>query len=144
MAKILLIDDRSVSLDQARAILRGDHWDLIEANDPLAGLHRAVEDAPACIVVALALPGMDGLEVCRRLVECESTRDIPVIVRGEVTAAQLGPLARRAGAFAYVDFARTPAALRGAVSRALADSGRIGFSRFPESEASAGARRGCA
>lgn len=121
MARILLIDDGRVFLDRARALLQRDGHDLIEASDALAGLHRAAEDAPDCVVVDLDLLGLDGLELCRQLARCESPRRLPVVVWGAESAAKAGPLAREAGAFAYVDRERTPSALRGSVRRALAE-----------------------
>ena len=116
MTRILLIDDQRISLDQARALLRGDGYDLIEATDALSGLHRAVEDAPDCIVVDLALPGLDGLELCRRIAASEEARGVPVVVWGVAEAKPVGRLAREAGAFAYVDRGRTPGALPGTVA----------------------------
>ena len=121
MDRILLIDDQRVFLDRARALLWDEGQDLIEATDALAGLHRAVEDTPACIVVDLDLAGLDGLELCRQLGREEGTCRIPVVVWGALSADQAAPLARAAGAFAYVDRQRTPAALRGVVRRALAE-----------------------
>lgn len=127
MTRILLIDDHRVSLDQACALLRGDGYDLIEATDVLAGLHRAVEDAPDCIVVDLDLGGLDGLELCRSLVADESARGIPVVVWGAAETESVGWLAGEAGAFGYVDRTRTPGALRGMVRRAVdGGAGRAG------------------
>ena len=131
MARILLIDDQRVFLDCAHALLRAEGHDLIEATDALAGLHRAVEDAPACIVVDLDLTGLDGLEICRQLARGDTTRSLPVVVWGAASADQAAPLAREAGAFAYVDRNRTPAALRGSVRRALVE-GRFDAARGAE------------
>jgi CheY-like chemotaxis protein len=122
MARILLIDDQRIFLDRARTLLRSDAHDLIEANDALAGLHRAVEEMPDCVVVDLALTGLDGLEICRRLARDAATRDVPVVVWGALAADRAAPLAREAGAFAYVDRERSAAALRGTVRRALDES----------------------
>lgn len=124
MARILLIDDQRVFLDRARTLLRAEGHDLVEATDALAGLHCAVEDAPACIVVDLDLTGLDGLEICRQLARADTTRQIAVVVWGATSADQAGPLVREAGAFAYVDRKRTPAALRGVVRRALSQGNR--------------------
>ena len=121
MARILLIDDRRVFIERARAILQQDGHDLIDATDALAGLHRAVEDAPDCVVVDLDLIGLDGLEICRQLARFESTRLLPVVVWGASSADRAAPLACEAGAFAYVDRERTPSALCGSVRRALAE-----------------------
>lgn len=119
MSRILLIDDRRVELDRARRLLEVEGHDLIEATDVLAGLHRATEDDPDCIVVELGLHGLDGLAVCRQLRDAAATRSIPVIVWGVAEVASMTRAAAAAGAFAYVDRARTPGALRGMVRRAL-------------------------
>lgn len=119
MARILLIDDRRAVLDRARRLLEDEGHELIEATDALAGLHRAVEDDPDCIVVELGLHGIDGLELSRQLRSATVTRQIPVIVWGVADAGSMGRSAAAAGAFAYVDRARTPRALRGTVRRAL-------------------------
>lgn len=124
MARILLIDDHRPTLDQAHALLRADGHDLIEASDALAGLHRVVEDAPDCVVVDLDLAGLDGLELCRRLVGSDAASGIPVVVWGMADGLRVAGLARAAGAIAYVDRGRTPGALRGVVRRALLESER--------------------
>jgi DNA-binding response OmpR family regulator len=45
-----------------------DHGHTVDfAGDGVTGLHLAVVNNFDCIVLDLALPGMDGLEVCRKL-----------------------------------------------------------------------------
>jgi len=122
MMRILLVSDYRVFLDQGRAGLRRDGYDLIEATDALAGLHRAVEDGPRCAVVDLDLAGIDGLAFARQIARDEATRGLPVVVWGDAPGDRLGGLARAAGAFAYVDRARTPGALAGVVRRALTET----------------------
>lgn len=131
MAKILLIDDRGIFLDQARSLLAADAHDLIEARDGLAGLHRAVEDLPDLIVVALTLAGLDGLEICRRLVACDALAGRPIVVWGELSGGPGREQALAAGAVAYVDRTRAPASLRGAVRHALRDRAWNGPAPWP-------------
>lgn len=90
-------------------------------------------DAPDCIVVDLDLAGLDGLEICRQLAREESTRGLPVVVWGAATTAQAGPLARRAGAFAYVDRSEPG---RAAGQRAVRAPGPA-----PDQDAEGGVRR---
>ncbi|MFO0689738.1 MAG: response regulator [Myxococcota bacterium] len=138
-----MIDDQRISLDQAYALLRGDGYDVIEATDALSGLHRAVEDAPDCVVVDLALTGLDGLELCRRISASVEARGVPVVIWGTAEAKPVGGLAQEAGAFAYVDRGRTPGALRGTVRRALLErAGRAGTVANAGGLAKSGARRG--
>jgi len=44
------------------------------------GLEQARADLPDLILLDLMLPGMDGLEVCRRLRQEPATREVPVIM----------------------------------------------------------------
>ncbi len=44
------------------------------------GVQRAKRDAPDLIVLDLMLPGIDGVEVCRRLKQDPITRAIPVVM----------------------------------------------------------------
>ncbi len=124
MARILSIGDQRVFLDLARTLLGRDGHDLIEATDGLAGLHRAAEDAPDCIVLELELAGFDALELCQLLGRDATTCRIPVVVWGTLGAGHAAPRAKRFGAFAYVDRACTPGALVGSVRAALAEGAR--------------------
>lgn len=124
MARILLIGDQRVSLDLARTLLGREDHDLIEATDVLAGLHRAAEDSPDCIVLELDLEGFDGLELCRLLGRDATTCRIPVVVWGTLEAGHAALRAKRSGVFAYIDRTCTPGALAGSVRRALADAAR--------------------
>lgn len=49
------------------------------AGDGITGLHLAVVNEFDAIVLDLALPGMDGLEVCRKLRE-DASKDTPVLM----------------------------------------------------------------
>ncbi|MEZ4334922.1 MAG: response regulator [Myxococcota bacterium] len=138
MARILLIDDRRTLLDRARMLLESEGHELIEATDALAGLHRAVEDAPDCILVELGLHGLDGLAISRQIRDAKVTGHIPVIVWGTAEAASMRRSVAAAGAFAYVDRARTPSALRGTVRRALSARSEL----TPASHSSRGPIRG--
>ena len=57
-----------------------DHGHTVDfAGDGITGLHLAVVNDFDAIVLDLALPGMDGLEVCRKLRQ-EAGRDTPVLM----------------------------------------------------------------
>jgi DNA-binding response OmpR family regulator len=57
-----------------------DHGHTVDfAGDGVTGLHLAVVNDFDCIVLDLALPGMDGLEVCRKL-RSEAGKDTPVLM----------------------------------------------------------------
>lgn len=57
-----------------------DHGHTVDfAGDGVTGLHLAVVNDFDAIVLDLALPGMDGLEVCRKLRE-DARKDTPVLM----------------------------------------------------------------
>jgi DNA-binding response OmpR family regulator len=57
-----------------------DHGHTVDfAGDGVTGLHLAVVNEFDAIVLDLALPGMDGLEVCRKL-RSEAVKDTPVLM----------------------------------------------------------------
>lgn len=57
-----------------------DHGHTVDfAGDGITGLHLAVVNDFDAIVLDLALPGMDGLEVCRKLRQ-DAGRDTPVLM----------------------------------------------------------------
>lgn len=67
MARVLLAeDDASISEPLARA-LRREGYDVDVREDGEGALDRAVGGDVDLLVLDLGLPGMDGLEVCRRL-----------------------------------------------------------------------------
>ena len=57
-----------------------DHGHTVDfAGDGITGLHLAVVNEFDAIVLDLALPGMDGLDVCRKL-RTEAGKDTPVLM----------------------------------------------------------------
>lgn len=77
--RVLVIDD---NVDVAAFIgsQLSDKYAIIYAHDGHDGLHKAEEMVPDVIVTDLMMPGIDGLEVCRRIRANEVTSHIPIIV----------------------------------------------------------------
>ncbi|WP_425489816.1 response regulator transcription factor [Nocardioides ungokensis] len=77
MARVLVVDDDHTVREVVVSYLRAHGHDVLEVGDGEAAL-VAMRDAPADLVVLdLMLPGIDGLEVCRRL---RDGGDVPVIM----------------------------------------------------------------
>jgi two-component system alkaline phosphatase synthesis response regulator PhoP len=75
--RVLVIDDDAKTVELVKLYLRRDGYRVLEAYDGNEGLRLARESHPDLIVLDLMLPGMDGLEVCRKLREAS---DVPVIM----------------------------------------------------------------
>ena len=80
MAKILLIDDSRLIAPVAKTILTKRGHEVILAQDGLAGLEAAKSERPDMILLDLTMPVMDGYQVCEKLKQEDSTKEIPVIM----------------------------------------------------------------
>jgi two-component system phosphate regulon response regulator PhoB len=82
MAKgtILIIDDEKDVIELVRYNLEREGFDVVGALDGEPGLAIAQQHKPDLVLLDLMLPGMDGLEVCRRLRSHDRTAAIPVIM----------------------------------------------------------------
>lgn len=76
---LLLIEDHKDIAEMVIAYLEGRGFDVDYAGDGITGLHLAVSNTYDAIILDLMLPGMDGLEVCRKL-RTDVKRDTPVIM----------------------------------------------------------------
>jgi two-component system cell cycle response regulator DivK len=78
-ARILLVEDHPGSRELAEIILERAGYEVIVAADGEAGLAAANTARPDLIVMDVNLPGLDGLEVTRRLKAQPSTWEIPIL-----------------------------------------------------------------
>jgi PAS domain S-box-containing protein len=76
---ILLVDDTVANLELLTYVLGEAGYRTRPASNGRLALRSAQARQPALILLDILMPDMDGFEVCRRLKENESTRDIPVI-----------------------------------------------------------------
>lgn len=78
--KILVADDEQEIRNLLDHFLKGQGYEVILASDGNEALKLASEKNPQVIILDIKMPGLDGLEVCKRLREKEQTKLIPVIV----------------------------------------------------------------
>ena len=76
-AKILVVDDEPAMVGALGALLGQAGHRIIAAYDGDEALRRFRDDEPDLVLLDLAMPGMDGATVCRRIREMSDT---PVIV----------------------------------------------------------------
>jgi DNA-binding response OmpR family regulator len=79
MAKVLVIDDEAPIRLLCRVNLEAEDMEVLEAEDGPEGLERARAERPDVILLDVMMPGMDGWEVLQRLLEDETTREIPIV-----------------------------------------------------------------
>jgi two-component system, sensor histidine kinase and response regulator len=108
--RILVIDDE-VSTHEMLQELFQDRYEVLLAGDGATGLELAALNSPDLILLDVLMPGMDGFEVCRRLKQEHSTKDIPAIFltgAGDIDAETKG---LRLGAIDFVNKPINSAAL---------------------------------
>ena len=75
----LVVDDNPDMTDMLRFELESD-FDVLTASDGNEALRILQETLPAIIVTDLMMPGMDGIELCRKLKSNPATVSIPLII----------------------------------------------------------------
>ncbi|MFP4445433.1 MAG: response regulator [Desulfosudaceae bacterium] len=94
---ILVVDDEEDILELVRVSLEREGYRVLCAGSGEEALRRARSEMPDMMVLDIMMPGMDGLEVARRIKNTPETRAMAIIVlsaRGEesdiITGLELG------------------------------------------------------
>ena len=114
--------DENIPLDYVRdepRVLREnlefEGFRVIGAASGKESLAKARQERPHAVLLDLMLPGLDGLEVCRRLKSEELTRELPVIVLTARKDPALVTECFKDGAYRYLSKPFTGEQLRGVV-----------------------------
>jgi two-component system, cell cycle response regulator DivK len=99
---ILIVDDNPANLKLARLLLRGEGFDARTAPDAEQALKILATFTPRMILMDIQLPGMDGLELTRRLKSDPATRDIIIIALTAYAMKGDEERARAAGCDGYI------------------------------------------
>ncbi len=100
--KILLIDDNIANLKVAVEHLEAYSFMILTALDGASGLQRAELTQPHLILLDVQMPGIDGIETCRRLKANPQTAAIPVILMTVLSETADKVRGLEAGAVDYI------------------------------------------
>ena len=126
VARVLVVDDDVTVREVVVSYLRAGGHEVVEAADGAEAL-RTMRSEPADLVVLdLMMPGIDGLEVCRRL---RATGDVPIIMLTALGAEVDRVVGLESGADDYVTKPFSPREL---VLRVDALLRRVGDQSKPE------------
>lgn len=93
MATILVVDDEEPIIELLRFNLEKEGYLVCIAKDGQEALDLVEKERPDLVVLDLMLPGMDGLEVCRRIRLIPQYEQIPIVMltaKAEVIDKVLG------------------------------------------------------
>jgi DNA-binding response OmpR family regulator len=92
-ARILLVEDEVAIRDVVAYALRAEGHEVVEQGDGDLALPLALREAFDVVVLDVMLPGLSGVEICRRIRASEERRDVPVVLltaRGGETDRVIG------------------------------------------------------
>lgn len=76
---VLIVDDTPTNLELLVSYFELEGIDIQIAESGLVALEQLQETHPSLILLDIMMPGIDGLETCRRIKENSKTADIPII-----------------------------------------------------------------
>ena len=84
--RILVIDDEAAIRDSLRMILEYEHYDFTGAANGPEGLAAIQRDRPDLVLLDIKMPGMDGMDVLRKIRALDDTLPV-VMISGHGTMA---------------------------------------------------------
>jgi CheY-like chemotaxis protein len=120
---ILIVDDNPYNLKLARLLLSGEGYEARTAVDAEHAISLMTEFRPRLILMDIQLPGMDGLELTRRLKAEPETRDIIVVALTAYAMKGDEEKARAAGCDGYIAKPIDVKTLPAAVAQYLSNAG---------------------
>lgn len=77
--RILVVEDNALNMKLVHTLLRLEGYEVLEAATGEQALDVAERERPDLILMDIQLPGIDGLEACRRMKRNPTTAAIPIV-----------------------------------------------------------------
>jgi CheY-like chemotaxis protein len=120
--RILIVDDNPINLKLARVLLQHESYDVATAADAEEAIKLLQSSQPRLILMDLQLPGMDGLELARRLKADPATRNIVILALTAYAMKGDEEKARAAGCDGYISKPIDTRSLPAVIARCLAET----------------------
>lgn len=95
---VLIVENDPATRNFYRDALSRDGFTVDEAHNGHQALEKALTSPPSLVVLDIAVPGIDGIELCRRLRADERTAGVPVLAITAYEERHYPDRARTAGA----------------------------------------------
>lgn len=82
--KILVVDDDPSIIELCESGLAIENWEVISAINGEDAIHLVATESPDIVILDILMPGMDGFEICKRLVAEFMVPIIMLSARGDV------------------------------------------------------------
>jgi DNA-binding response OmpR family regulator len=120
MTRVLVVDDDPTVREVVVSYLKAEGYDVSDAADGDSALAKIEQERPDLIVLDVMLPGVDGLEVCRRV---RAASQVPIIMLTALGAEADRVVGLELGADDYVTKPFSPRELVLRVSSVLRRAG---------------------
>ena len=98
---LLLVDDEKINIDILLGLL-GEHYDILVALDGYTAIEILQENKIDLILLDILMPDFDGYEVCKKIKEDQSIKNIPIIFITASTDEDSIEQAYEAGGLDYI------------------------------------------
>ena len=122
MARVLIVDDNPTNLKLVAYLVKAQGYEVDTASDADTALAAIDARKPAVILMDMQLPGVDGLELTRRIKMNQATSDIAIIAVTAFAMKGDREKALEAGCDDYVTKPIDTRALPGVIARHVARS----------------------
>ena len=78
--KVLVVDDEESIRDLLNSFLKREGYEVVLASNGEEAIKLAETESPHLILMDIIMPGLDGIETCKRLKEEATTKSIPIIL----------------------------------------------------------------
>ncbi len=102
MTWVMVVEDSPTDMAQLRLFLQRGGFEVLEAETGQDALASIRQNRPACVIMDLVMPGMNGFQATRTLARDPATADIPVIVVSSKSQETDRLWAMRQGAKEYI------------------------------------------
>jgi len=102
LKRVLVVDDDQGILDSFEALL-GDRYDLVKAENGYKALRILENDPPNLIFLDIKMPGIDGIDILRRL--RKEKREVEVVI---ITASNQESVEDEAKSLGVIDYLKKP------------------------------------
>lgn len=118
LPKLLLVDDQAVNIQSLYQIFSGD-YEVFMATSGEQALAVCASKQPDLVLLDVVMPGMDGLETCRRLKADADTADIPVVFVTSQNSPEEETQGLEVGAVDFISKPVNPAVVKARVKTQL-------------------------
>jgi two-component system nitrogen regulation response regulator NtrX len=101
IATILIVDDEPQILQTISGLLQDENFEVLTATEGESALKKVREELPDLVLLDIALPGRDGLEILKDLKDQQPT--LPVIMISAYGSVENAVKATRLGAYDFIE-----------------------------------------